>query len=146
MEEKGRKKGEEKLQFLSKYQEIFSNNPIWGKIEYMIQMALTNVSIQLKRLYVVMPKNKESKFNAANQNKTELEIILLENKLGKSEDFSTICEDGFKYPLSFDYGKIDLKSFNKGSESYFEVMICRAAVGKTYIFPSKNKTETIPAE
>lgn len=84
MEEKGRKKGEEKLQFLSKYQEIFSNNPIWGKIEYMIQMALTNVSIQLKRLYVVMPKNKESKFNAANQNKTELEIILLENKLGKS--------------------------------------------------------------
>lgn len=34
----------------------------------------------------------------------------------------------------------------KQPEDYYEVMICRMAVGKTYIFPAKNITETVPYE
>jgi hypothetical protein len=32
----------------------------------------------------------------------------------------------------------------KENEDYYEVMICRVAVGKTYIFPTKNITESVP--
>ena len=32
------------------------------------------------------------------------------------------------------------------NEDYYEVMVCRAAVGNAYIFPSKNATETVPLE
>lgn len=90
MTDKSKKKGEDKLIFLSRYQEVFPNNPTWGRIQYMIQAACTNVSIQLKRLYVVGSKNLESKFNTVNHNKTEFEAILSENQLNKSEDFSTV--------------------------------------------------------
>lgn len=112
----------------------------------MIQTACTNVSIQLKRLYVVGSKNMESKFNTINHNKTEFEAILSENQLNKSEDFSSISEKGFKFPLNFYYGKLDLKNMIKQAEDYYEVMICRIAVGKTYIFPAKNITDTVPYE
>ena len=32
----------------------------------------------------------------------------------------------------------------KENDDYYEVMIVRAAIGKTYIFPSKNVTESVP--
>lgn len=31
-------------------------------------------------------------------------------------------------------------------DDYYEVMIVRCAIGKTYIFPSKNITDNIPFE
>ncbi len=42
----------------------------------MIQSACTNVSIQVKRLYIVGSKNMENKFNTVNVGKTEFEAII----------------------------------------------------------------------
>lgn len=39
-----------------------------------------------------------------------------------------------------------MKSLQKGPEDYYEIMICRAAVGKTFIFPAKNITDSVPYE
>ena len=110
-------------------------------------MSYTNVSIQIKRIYIVATKNLENKFYSYNQDKTEFEVILTENKLNKAEDFSTVSEKGFKYPLQFNCGKMEMKELHKeSSEDYYEVMVCKAAVGKTYIFPAKTATDTVPYE
>jgi hypothetical protein len=49
---------------------MLSSNPNWGRIEYMIQSALTNVSAKIKKIYIAGSKNMENKFNVANLNKT----------------------------------------------------------------------------
>lgn len=46
--------------------------------------------------------------------------------------------------MNLTYGHLDLDKLPRDNEDYYEVMICRAAVGKTYIFPSKNVTESVP--
>ena len=38
---------------LSKYQEIFSNNPEWGRIEYLLQISYGNVSLNLTKIYSI---------------------------------------------------------------------------------------------
>lgn len=135
------------MTFLSKYQQVFSNNPTWGRLEYLLQMSYTNVSIQIKRIYVIATKNLENRFVSINQDKAGFQVILAENQLNKAQDFSTVSEKGFKYPLAFNCGKMEFKNIQKEmNEDYYEVMVCRAAVGNAYIFPSKNATETVPLE
>jgi hypothetical protein len=46
-----KKKIEEKLSVLSKYQEIFPNNPEWGRVEYLLQISYGNVSLKLTKIY-----------------------------------------------------------------------------------------------
>jgi hypothetical protein len=43
------------------------------------------------------------------------------------------------------YGHLELEKMTKENEDYYEVMIGRVAVGKTFIFSTKNITETVPA-
>jgi hypothetical protein len=60
-----------------------------------------------------------------------------------------VVDKGFKHPIHFHYGKIDIKSLKSTEQNpndQFTVMICRMAVGKTFLFPEKNKTETVPIE
>ena len=49
-----------------------------------------------------------------------------------------------KQMLNFNYGELDLNKLSKEVEDYYEVMIVRCAIGKTYIFPSKNITDNVP--
>ena len=112
-ERNNKKRSEDRMTFFSRYQEVFPNNPTWGRLEYLIQMSYTNVSIQVKRIYVIATKSLENKFLGANQDKTEFEVIITENQLNKAEDFSTVSEKGFKYPLTFSCGKKEFKEIQK---------------------------------
>lgn len=46
--------------------------------------------------------------------------------------------------MNLTYGHLELEKLVKENDDYYEVMVCRAAIGKTYIFPSKNVTESVP--
>lgn len=69
-------------------------------------MAYANVSIVLKKLYVVGNQGMETKFYNNNENKKSIEVIVSENQLNKAEDFNTICDKGFKDILNIEYGKL----------------------------------------
>lgn len=73
-----------------------------------------------------------------------LDFIVTEAQLKPPEDFTSICEKGFQDIMSLNYGHLELEKLAKENEDYYEVMICRVAVGKTYIFPTKNITESVP--
>jgi hypothetical protein len=78
------------------------------------------------------------------EEKVMLDFIVNEGQLKPPEDFTSICEKGFHDIMNLTYGHLDLEKLSKDNEEYYEVMICRAAIGKTYIFPSKNVTESVP--
>lgn len=46
--------------------------------------------------------------------------------------------------MNLTYGHLELEKLAKENEDYYEVMICRVAIGKTFIFPTKNITQSIP--
>ena len=76
-------------------------------------MSYTNVSINLKQLYIVGNKGMETKFNSHNENKRCVEVIISENQLNKAEEFASICDKGFKDILSIEYGKLDMNRLQK---------------------------------
>lgn len=111
----------------------------------MLQTSYTNVSLVLNRLYIIGNKTLESKFIATNENKKMIDIILSESELSeKSEDFPSICDKGFKEILNIQYGKMEMNKLNKEYDNFYEVMICKAAIGKTYIYPIKNVADSVP--
>lgn len=46
--------------------------------------------------------------------------------------------------MSLTYGHLEMGKIMKENEDYYQIMVCRAAVGKTFIFPYKNINESIP--
>jgi hypothetical protein len=46
--------------------------------------------------------------------------------------------------IQIDFGQLELDKLQKETEDYYEVMIARAAVGKTFIYPVKNVTDNVP--
>jgi hypothetical protein len=78
------------------------------------------------------------------EDKVMLDFIVTEGQLKPPEDFTSICEKGFQDIMNLNYGHLELEKLSKENEDYYEVMICRVAVGKTYIFPTKNITESVP--
>jgi hypothetical protein len=86
----------------------------------------------------------ESKFVGKHEDKVMLDFIVNESQLKSPEDFTSVCEKGFQDIMNLTYGHLELEKLTKENEDYYEVMICRVAVGKTYIFPTKNITESVP--
>ena len=73
------------------------------------------------------------------EDKVLLDFIITESQLKPPEDFTSVCEKGFQEIMNLTYGHIELEKL-KENEEYYEVMICRSAIGKTFIFPGKNVT------
>lgn len=48
-----KKKNEQKINILSKYQEFYESSVEWGKIEYRLQLSFANVSVSLKKVFSI---------------------------------------------------------------------------------------------
>lgn len=74
------------------------------------------------------------------EDKVTMDFIISESQLKPPEDFTSVCEKGFSDIMNLTYGHLDIDKLTRENEEYYEVMFCRAAIGKTYIFPGKNAT------
>ena len=145
-DQSSKKKNEHKLSVLNKYQEVFETSPEWGKLEYRLQLSYANVSIQLKSVYSIVNAVNESKFVTKHDGKVLLDCIINESQIKPPDDFASVCEKGFQDITTLIYGQLEIDKLPRENDELYEVMFVRAAVGKTFMFPSKNITESVPRQ